>query len=251
MQLPGIGPLGLRGGGRRHIAVPWSARDVLIASGAVVAGFLATIVMLSIAISLAGETRDWFEDGEVIGLPAPLALAVLLEAFFLMAVVRFSGVKDWPGVRQLGFVRAEGRSPYAIALAAWFVGVIVSGIWILFTEAIGIGALQPPDAATEVLDYSGGELVLPIIVVGLFGPFCEEVFFRGFAMPAFARRYGLWGGILISAALFSVFHFSIGLLIPVFIFGIVLGWLYARTGSIYPSMAAHAVQNVVALLIVN
>ena len=54
-----------------------------------------------------------------------------------------------------------------------------------------------------------------------------------------------------SAVLFSVFHFSIGLLVPVFIFGIVLGWLYARTGSIYPSMIAHAVQNVIALLAVN
>ena len=246
-----MGRLGLRGGGRRDIAVPWTIRNVLIASGAVVAGFLATVVVVSIAIRVAGESGDWFDEGEVIGLPAPLALAALLEAFFLGAVLLYSGVKDWPGVRQLGFVRAEGRAPYAIAIAAWLVGVLVSGLWLLLTEAIGVGLLEPPDAATEILDYAGGELVLPIVVVGLFGPFCEEVFFRGFAMPAFARRYGLWGGILMSAALFALFHLSIALLIPVFIFGIVLGWLYARTGSIYPSMAAHAVQNVVALLVVN
>lgn len=251
MQLPGIGSLGLRGGDRRQIAATWTVRDVLIASGTVVAIFLATIVVVSIAISLAGETRDWFDDGEVLGLPAPLALAGVLEAFFLGAVVLFTGVRDWSHVRRLGFVRAAGRAPYALALAAWFAGIVVSGVWILLTQAAGIDLLQPPDSATEVLDYSGGDLVLPIIVVGLFGPFCEEVFFRGFALPAFARRYGLWGGILLSAALFSAFHFSIGLLVPVFIFGIVLGWLYARTGSIYPSMAAHAVQNMIALLAVN
>ena len=75
------------------------------------------------------------------------------------------------------------------------------------------------------------------------------MFFRGFALPAFASRYGLRGGILISAALFSVFHFSIGAFVPIFIFGIVLAWLYVKTGSIYPSIVAHATQNIVATLL--
>ena len=250
MQLPGIGPLGLRGG-HRQIVVRWTVRDVLFASVTVIAAFVGAILVLSFAISRFGGTGDWFDEGDVLGLPARLALAALLEAFFLGVVILYAGVRDWPGVRRLGFVRAAGRAPYALALAAWIVGLVVSGLWILLTQAAGIDWLQPPDSATEVLNYSGGALVLPMIVVGIITPVCEETFFRGFALPAFASRYGLRGGILLSAALFAVFHFSIGLIIPVFIFGIVLGWLYARTGSIYPSMAAHAVQNVVALLLVN
>ncbi|MDA1257127.1 MAG: type II CAAX endopeptidase family protein [Chloroflexi bacterium] len=248
MQLPGIL---LPGGDRDQITIPWTVRSVLIASGLVVAVFVGTVILVSIAVSLAGESRDWLDDGQLLGFPASLALAAVLEAFFLGAVLLVVNVKDWAGVRQLGFIPATGRAPYALALGAWFVGLVASGLWILLSETTGIDALQPPDSASEVLDYSGGKLVLPIIVVGLFGPFCEEVFFRGFALPAFVKRYGMWGGIALSAALFSVFHFSIGLLVPVFIFGIVLGWLYARTGSIYPSMVAHAVQNVVALLLVN
>ena len=65
--------------------------------------------------------------------------------------------------------------------------------------------------------------MFPIIVIGIITPICEETFFRGFALPAFARRYGVWSGILLSAALFSRFHFSIVLVVPVFLFGIVRG----------------------------
>lgn len=251
MQLPGIGSLGFRPGGGRQIAVSWTVRDVLLATGTVVALIILTVLILSFVLSRAGRTEDWFDNGEVLGLPAPLALATLLEAFFLGVVVLFSGVRDWSHVRRLGFVRANGRAPYALALAAWFAALVVGGLWIFLTQAAGIGFLKPPDSAAELLDYSGGALVAPIIVVGIITPICEETFFRGFALPAFAKRYGLWGGILLSAALFSVFHLSVGLIVPVFIFGIALGWLYARTGSIYPSIAAHAVQNVVALLVVS
>ena len=56
---------------------------------------------------------------------------------------------------------------------------------------------------------------------------------------------------MLSACLFSIFHFSVVLCVPVVIFGSVLAWLYVRTGSIYPSITAHAVQNVVALLAAN
>lgn len=251
MQPPGTGPLGFSGHGRQQIAVSWTVRDVLIASGAVVGSFLGAVLFLSFAISRAGGSEEWFENGEVFGLPAPLVLAVILEVFFLGAVVLFSGVKDWSQVRRLGFIHPTGRAPYALAFAAWFAGLVASGTWIFLTQAAGIGWLQPPDSAAEVLNYSGGALVFPIIVIGIITPICEETFFRGFALPAFARRYGVWGGILLSAALFSIFHFSIGLVVPVFIFGIVLGWLYVRTGSIYPSITAHAVQNVVALLAAN
>ena len=130
-------------------------------------------------------------------------------------------------------------------------GLAALVVWNLLTQIIGIDLLKIPEPADELVNYSGIQLAFSIIVIGLFGPFCEEIFFRGFALPVFARRYGLWGGILISAVLFSVFHFSIGAFVPIFIFGIVLAWLYVRTGSIYPSMVAHSVQNIVATLLVN
>ena len=248
MQIPGVIDPGNR---YRQIDVPWSIRDVLLASGAVVSVVIVTMVVASLLLRLASVDDDWLSEGNFLGFPAPLALAVLLEAFFLGAVYFYAGVKRAATIQQLGFLRPEGNRPYLLALGAWIVGIVILIAWGLITEIIGIDLFKIPAPASELVDYSGIQLAFSIIVIGLFGPFCEEIFFRGFTFPVFARRYGLWGGIFISAALFSAFHFSIGALVPIFIFGIVLAWLYVRTGSIYPSMVAHAVQNIVATLLVN
>ncbi|MFP6595751.1 MAG: type II CAAX endopeptidase family protein [Dehalococcoidia bacterium] len=248
MQIPGV----IRSGGEdRQINVPWSIRDVLLASGVVIGVVIVTIVVASLLLRLAGEDGDWLADGELLGFPAPLALALLLEAFFLGAVYFYAGVKRAATIRQLGFLAPAGRKPYLLTLGAWLAGLAALIVWNLLTQIIGIDLLKIPEPADELVDYSGIQLAFSLIIIGLFGPFCEEIFFRGFALPVFARRYGLWGGIIISAALFSAFHFSIGALVPIFIFGIVLAWLYVRTGSIYPSMVAHAVQNIVATLLVS
>jgi membrane protease YdiL (CAAX protease family) len=46
---------------------------------------------------------------------------------------------------------------------------------------------------------------------------------------------------------FSAFHLAPGVLLPVFVTGLLLAWLYHRTGSLWPCMAAHAGQNAIAL----
>jgi len=227
------------------IDVPWSIRDVLLGSATVLGAALVFVV----AVDASQSNPDWLEDGDFLGIPAPLVLAILLEAFFLAAVFIFAVSRHGAPIPQLGFVPATGRRPYLLAIVAWLSALIALLIWAGLTELLGIDLLKIPDPPAELVDYSGIRLAYPLLVVGLFGPFCEEVFFRGFALPAFAKRYGLNGGILISAALFSVFHFSIGSFVPIFIFGIVLAWLYIRTGSIYPSIIAHSTQNVVATLI--
>jgi membrane protease YdiL (CAAX protease family) len=218
---------------------------VLLGSATVLGAALVFVV----AVDASQSNPDWLEDGDVLGIPAPLVLAILLEAFFLIAVFIFAVSRHVAPIPQLGFVPATGRRPYLLAIVAWLSALIALLIWAGLTELLGIDLLKIPDPPAELVDYSGISLAYPLLVVGLFGPFCEEVFFRGFALPAFAKRYGLNGGILISAALFSVFHFSIGSFVPIFIFGIVLAWLYIRTGSIYPSIIAHSTQNVVATLI--
>lgn len=246
MQIPGIEP---SDGYQRRISVPWSIKDVLLGSVAVVVAVLLFLIVVSLAVGGSESDADWFDEGDVLGVPAPMALALVLETFFLAAVLIFAISKYGSPIAQLGFVQASGRRPYLLALGVWLLGLLALLVWAGLTELLGIDLLKIPEPPAELVDYSGIRLAFPLLIVGLFGPFCEEVFFRGFALPAFASRYGMAGGILISAALFSVFHFSIGSFVPIFIFGIVLAWLYVRTGSIYPSILAHATQNVVATLI--
>ena len=151
MQIPGV----IRSGGEdRQINVPWSIRDVLLAAGVVIGVVIVTIVVASLLLRLAGEDGDWLADGELLGFPAPLALALLLEAFFLGAVYFYAGVKRAATIRQLGFLAPAGRKPYLLTLGAWLAGLAALIVWNLLTQIIGIDLLMwgsdfPPSAGRE------------------------------------------------------------------------------------------------------
>jgi membrane protease YdiL (CAAX protease family) len=42
---------------------------------------------------------------------------------------------------------------------------------------------------------------------------------------------------------------AVGVVIPIFVTGLLLTWLYAKTGSLVPSLLAHIGQNLLALAV--
>ena len=63
--------------------------------------------------------------------------------------------------------------------------------------------------AREVVEKASGfGIVLLVLVVVVFGPIVEEIFFRGFVLTGLIKRYGVIGSLLFSSLLFGVFHFA-------------------------------------------
>ena len=85
-----------------------------------------------------------------------------------------------------------------------------------------------------------GDLLLNIIFIALFAGVGEELFFRGVLQRLFIKATkSPWAGILITAVVFSAFHFQFFGFIPRFLLGAVLGAIYWYSGSLWPAMAAH------------
>jgi membrane protease YdiL (CAAX protease family) len=101
----------------------------------------------------------------------------------------------------------------------------------------GIAPTHPPHGRHEWIAL--GLAVVALVVVA---PVAEELIFRGLCFAAMGR-YALPG----SAALFALAHGLPVLLAPVFVAGLVIGWLRARTGSLYPGLAVHMLLNATAL----
>ena len=86
----------------------------------------------------------------------------------------------------------------------------------------------------------------------------EETLFRGFLQGVFSNRFGKAAGIWVQAVLFLLPHLALLLVSPLvwpilpaqFLTGLALGWLRSRHDSIAPTIAVHAVANVIAGLIV-
>ena len=90
--------------------------------------------------------------------------------------------------------------------------------------------------------------ILTAIFAVSFGPFMEELYFRGFLYPVLARRLGLLSAVLITSVAFGLIHgaqlaFSPGLVLVVFLVGLVLTIVRAVTRSVGSSFVVHVAYN--------
>ena len=85
-----------------------------------------------------------------------------------------------------------------------------------------------------------GTLILNVIFIALFAGIGEELFFRGILQRLLIRATkNAWAGIVITAFLFSFFHFQFFGFVPRFLLGIILGAIYWYSGSLWVAMLGH------------
>ena len=96
---------------------------------------------------------------------------------------------------------------------------------------------------------SPAQLALAAAAIGVVPGVAEEVFFRGFLLESLSASWGLWPGIIASAAAFGLIHVDPVQVGAAFVAGVFLAWSARRLGSIRPTIVAHAVNNVAFLVL--
>ncbi len=79
--------------------------------------------------------------------------------------------------------------------------------------------------------------------MGITGPILEEVLFRGVILDGFLNRYKPGKAIFWSALLFGLFHMNPWQFIPAFLIGLLLGYIYLKTRSLFPVIFIHIINN--------
>ena len=74
-------------------------------------------------------------------------------------------------------------------------------------------------------------------------PVIEELFFRGFFMTFLKNYTSTWLAIILSAGVFAFAHLNLGIALPLWFLGIVLGAVYEHTGSLIVPIGIHACFN--------
>lgn len=146
-------------------------------------------------------------------------------------------------------LEAEPRLPKgSIRLVIASVGItfsaaLVSSLIMSIIERITRTTLDIP--ATEITGAHG--VILSFILTGLIPAFVEELLFRG----VFLRNllpYGKTTAVIVSALMFALMHQNFYQFFYTFIGGVVFGYLFIRTGSIWASVLAHMINNTLAVL---
>jgi uncharacterized protein len=210
-------------------------------------GGLAALLALVLVEAVVVSAIDG-GDSDSLGLAASLTLQAALAA--TMVGVAFAVARPgegWAAATELGLRRPLHPAIKASVLAYFaYIGC-----------ALVIAALIQPEQEDVTRELGADEGVLGTIVAGFLivcvAPVTEEVFFRGFMFNGLRRGTSFAVAALVSAAIWGVFHYtgegSWGVVLQLTVFGIVLAWLYERTGSVYPTIAVHGFNNALAFAI--
>lgn len=91
------------------------------------------------------------------------------------------------------------------------------------------------------------KLILSIISIAIVPAFCEEFLFRGVIISNLSP-YGNKSAIIISAILFGFMHQNIGQIIYTTVAGVILGYIYIRTRSIWGCVMLHFINNLYSVI---
>ena len=89
-----------------------------------------------------------------------------------------------------------------------------------------------------------GSLFSGLLIVAALAAISEELLFRSVIQKAFVKICkNAHVGIILTAIVFSAFHGDFFGFVPRFILGLMLGYMFYLSGSIFPSMLMHFVNN--------
>ena len=194
--------------------------------------------MIFLVATSAGLSED--APGLNIGLTVGQNVALVGAAFF------FASTRGRPSATDFGLRATRLWSSVGLLIAVWVGFFVLSGIWALALQ------LDQQQDLPEELGAKGPlvNVLAVVVLVTVIAPLGEELFFRGFFFGSLRNWHGPWLAAVLTGIAFGGIHASsspVGYLVPLMIFGAGLCMLYEWTGSLYPPIALHALNNSVAL----
>lgn len=222
---------------RRPAWRAWTAWAALVAG---IAGAIFGSLIVLVVATLFGA--DYDDPPAVVNLLGTVVQDVLLVGV-AMLFARLAG-RPRPGdfgLRSARFGPALGWT--VLAMVAFYV---FTAAWVSL-----VGADPNDDQVTQQLgvEESTAALIAAAALVTVMAPIAEEIFFRGYFFGALRNWRGVWPAAVITGLVFGSIHAGsadVAYLLPLAFFGFALCLVYERTGSLYPCIALHCVNNSIA-----
>jgi membrane protease YdiL (CAAX protease family)/uncharacterized RDD family membrane protein YckC len=220
---------------------PWAPRKTL---WGLIGGLLLAIIIPPLLV--APFDPDFESDGALL-----TAQGIFDGLLVMVAVGIASGWRFRPlsaALRQLG-LRRFPLSAFGwmfVMLFAYYAGAVLFSALVVQPEQEDIGK------ELGVCNPGVGIAIAAVLIIVIAAPLTEELFFRGFFFAGLRSRWSLWPSAIVSGAVFGLVHAPTGptAAIPLAGLGVGLAWLYERSGSLWPSITAHFLNNALAISVV-
>lgn len=215
----------------------WTGFAVLVAALvlAAVGGLIVDIPALVLGVKISSEhTPPGLEFADTVVQDIVFVLTAIMFA-------QFGGrkVRSW----QFGFRPTPWRRAVGLAALTIVAFLIFTAIWVV--------ALNAKEEDTKLLNALGTNetallLAASALLTTVIAPICEETLFRGYIFAALSKWKGWIPGAILTGVLFGAVHIGsapVEDLVPLGVLGFALCFLYRRTGSLYPCIAVHSLNN--------
>ena len=214
-------------GSSQEYSAPWSVRECWL--GVVLLVFID--LSLFVIVSQISKVRLIQNVGVVFA-----ELAYLLPVMLIFA---------WRGIpwKHLGFGKFSWSTMglgCGLLIAGYLLIILHNTILYLF------GVDTQGSEIVNIFEEIGSPIWLFLVGV-VCAPLVQEIFFRGFLFQGFRQRYGWANAMLLSSGIFAAAHLDPVALIPTFILGNVLAYVYHRSNSVWPGMILHFLVNALSL----
>lgn len=250
-----LDPRALAAAPEREVRI--SGRDMLLAVSVFLAGFVVSGMVLPFS-DVPHERWDAWQravGGVVIQLGSAVPVLLLLGVILWRQPRGFVRLGfGWPTAGQL----MTGVGGWLLALPV----VLACNALLVWMTAVAGG--EAPRQGHEIFkmltgEVSTGTVVLIWLSAVVIAPVMEEIFYRGMLQSCLVRFFqeqggglsGRWAGVVVASLGFSAVHYGN---VPwqvfpsLFMLGVVLGWVYERTGSLWPAVLLHFLFNLSNLL---
>jgi uncharacterized protein len=221
---------------------PWWTAPAALVGGLLLAAVAGLAIDIPAALLGVNITSSHLPPG------LELADTIVQDFAFVGAAVLFAHVgsrslRAWQlGLRRPGL---SWRSSALLVVALIVAFLIFNVIW---AELLNVNTKEK---LLEQLGTNEGTalLLLSAALTCVLAPICEEILFRGFIYRALCSWRGPWPAALLTGLAFGGVHAGsapVVDLVPLAALGVALCVLYRRTGSLYPCIAGHSLNNSIA-----
>jgi CAAX protease family protein len=222
-------------------------RSILVLVAIAIAFYMGLVLDGETARLLGTTARDIRSSNLTWGITIGQYVSYLPLLCVLLIALPWASRQSLSALGLRGFSRRTVVAGLIGAVAMYAVTIGVADVQFTFTH-------QKPEETAITLFSSTHNTALILaftFLATIAAPFMEEFVFRGFLFNALLRYTPVWFAAFVSGVLFGLSHGSSSAFLPLAASGIVLAYVYQRSGSLTAAMISHALFNLINVALIS
>jgi uncharacterized protein len=231
----------------------------LFGASFILASLLMAMIILAKGIPVAEMARlDWTSPRVISAMKLVQALSSVLIFLVPALVFAFITFRQKP-LYFLGLKSTDNKQMYLLAVLA----ILLAFPFVMWLGEMNQYIPMPKwmndlekDATKQMEAFLKAEnttdVLVNVFIIALLPAICEEICFRGALQRIVINiTKNAWVGIILTSVFFSALHMQFQGFFPRMFLGMLLGAIYWYSGSLWPSILAHFVNNAVQVIAVS